>query len=97
MDTIKISSVTAADIHQLQSIGSKTFVETFADQNTADDMQSYLDNNLSFDKLTDELSNPNSEFYFATLDNIVIGYLKINYGPAQTELKEKSCLEIERI
>jgi len=97
MDTIKISSVTAADILQLQAIGSKTFVETFADQNTAGDMQSYLDNNLSFDKLTDELSNPNSEFYFATLDNIVIGYLKINYGPAQTELKEKSSLEIERI
>ncbi len=97
MDTIKISKVTSADISRLQAIGRQTFVETFADKNTADDMQTYLDNNLSIDKLTDELSNPNSEFYFALVDNKVIGYLKINYGQAQTELKDKSSLEIERI
>lgn len=97
MDRIKISKVTSADISRLQAIGRQTFVETFADQNTAEDMQTYLDNNLSIDKLSDELNNPNSEFYFALVDNKVIGYLKINYGQAQTELKDKSSLEIERI
>jgi ribosomal protein S18 acetylase RimI-like enzyme len=75
----------------------QTFFESFADQNTAEDMQKYLDNNLSIDKLKNELADKNSEFYFATLDNKVIGYLKINFGQAQTELKDKSSLEIERI
>jgi diamine N-acetyltransferase len=97
MDTIKISKVTSSDITRLQTIGRQTFVETFADHNTVDDMQIYLDNNLSINKLTDELSDTNSEFYFALLDNKVIGYLKINYGQAQTEIKDKSSLEIERI
>lgn len=97
MDNIEIKKITLADIPNLQAIGRQTFFETFADQNTADDMQNYLDNNLSTDKLKDELSDPNSEFYFALLDNKVIGYLKVNHGQAQTELKDKSSLEIERI
>lgn len=97
MDTIKISKVTSADISQLHAISRQTFDETFADHNTADDMQKYLDNNLSTNKLTNELIDPNSEFYFALVNNKVIGYLKINHGQAQTELKDKSSLEIERI
>ncbi len=97
MDAIEITKVKLADIADLQVIGRQTFFETFADHNTADDMQKYLDNNLSIDKLKNELADKNSEFYFATLDNKVIGYLKINFGQAQTELKDKSSLEIERI
>ena len=97
MDTIEIKKITLADITKLQAIGRQTFVETFADHNTADDMQKYLDNNLSSDMLKNEIANTNSEFYFATLDNKVIGYLKINFGQAQTELKDKKSLEIERL
>ncbi|MCE2847401.1 MAG: GNAT family N-acetyltransferase [Sphingobacteriales bacterium] len=97
MYDIEIIKVKLADITDLQSIGRQTFFESFADQNTAEDMQKYLDNNLSIDKLKNELADKNSEFYFATLDNKVIGYLKINFGQAQTELKDKSSLEIERI
>ena len=97
MDDIEITKVKLADIDDLQVIGRQTFFETFADHNTADDMQKYLDNNLSIDKLKNELADKNSEFYFATLNNKVIGYLKINFGQAQTELKDKSSLEIERI
>lgn len=97
MDDIEIKKLKLADISELQVIGRQTFFETFADHNTADDMQKYLDNNLSADKLKNELSDVNSEFYFALLDNKVIGYLKINHGQAQTELKDKNSLEIERI
>ena len=97
MDDIEITKVKLADITDLQVISRQTFFETFADHNTADDMQKYLDNNLSTDKLKSELADKNSEFYFATIDNKVIGYLKINFGRAQTELKDKSSLEIERI
>ena len=97
MNNVEIKKVKLADISALQSIGKQTFVETFAEHNTANDMQMYLNNNLSTQKLTDELNVPNSEFYFALADNNVIGYLKINYGQAQTELKDKASLEIERI
>lgn len=52
---------------------------------------------FSIEKLTDELNNQNSEFYFAELDNKIIGYLKLNFGQSQTELKDDKALEIERI
>lgn len=34
---------------------------------------------------------------FAKLDSVVIGYLKLNFGQSQTELKDEKALEIERI
>lgn len=97
MDKIEIKKVKLADLSDLQSIGRQTFIETFADYNTPDDMRIYIDENLSIEKLKNEVSNPNSHFYFARLNNKVIGYLKINFGQAQTEIKNKSSLEIERI
>ncbi len=97
MDEIKIKKVKPDDVLDLQLIGKQTFFETFAEHNTPDDMQMYFDNNLSIDKLKKELADKNSEFYFASLNNKVIGYLKINFEQAQTEVMDKSSLEIERI
>lgn len=97
MDEIEIKKIGVTDIEQLQIIGRQTFFETFADGNTEENMQKYLEEGFTVDKLTLELTNPNSEFYFALFDNKVIGYLKINFGQAQTELKDKKALEIERI
>ncbi len=86
-----------SDIEPLQIISRQTFIETFADLNSEENMKTYLAEGFSSGKLTSELQNPNSEFYFAILDNNIIGYLKINYGEAQTELKDPKALEIERI
>lgn len=97
MKNITIQKVTLNNIKQLQEIGRKTFYETFAGSNTEDDMQKYLDDSFSELKLTAELTDPNSEFYFAILDDKVIGYLKVNFGQSQTELKDDKALEIERI
>jgi len=97
MTAIKIKKVTLADIVQLQEIGRQTFAETFSSTNTEENMKAYLEEGFSNAKLSAELDNPNSEFYFATLNNKVIGYLKINFGSAQTELKDDKALEIERI
>lgn len=60
-------------------------------------MTQYLKEGFSQEKLTAEVSNPHSEFYFAMWSNTVIGYLKLNFGSSQTELKDAQALEIERI
>lgn len=92
-----MNRVTLNDIDQLQKIGKKTFNETFALENTAENMKIYLDKGFSIEKLTAELTNKNSEFYFAALENHIIGYMKLNFGHSQTELKDDNALEIERI
>ena len=97
MENIDIKRVTLSDINQLQQIGRQTFYETFSAGNTEMNMTKYLNEGFSVKKLTYELSDKNSEFYFASFDNKVIGYLKLNFGQSQTELKDDKALEIERI
>jgi ribosomal protein S18 acetylase RimI-like enzyme len=97
MSKIEIKKVTINELDQLQKIGRKTFYETFASDNSEENMSTYLNEGFSVAKLTTELNDKNAEFYFATLDNNVIGYLKINFGQSQTELQDDKAVEIERI
>lgn len=97
MTNIDIIKVTTNDIDQLQKIGRHTFQETFSESNSEENMKNYLEEGFSKEKLTIELNDENAEFYFATLNNEVIGYLKLNFGESQTELKDNKALEIERI
>ncbi|TDO71168.1 ribosomal protein S18 acetylase RimI-like enzyme [Flavobacterium chryseum] len=97
METIEIRKIALNEIDQLQKIGRQTFHDTFSESNSEENMKKYLDEKFSIEKLTAELSNEDSEFYFAILESEVIGYLKINFGETQTELKDEKALEIERI
>jgi diamine N-acetyltransferase len=97
MDKLELSKIELNEIEQLQLISKQTFFETFSDGNTEENMRKYLEEGFTLNKLKEELINPNSIFYFAKLSTIVVGYLKLNFGQAQTELKEKNGLEIERI
>jgi ribosomal protein S18 acetylase RimI-like enzyme len=97
MSDIFIKNVGINDILILQNIGRQTFSETFTESNTAENMQKYLEEGFAIQKLTLELQNENSQFYFAQLEDVVLGYLKINFGASQTELKDNKAVEIERI
>ena len=94
---ITIRKIYLADLDVLQDISIKTFVETFGSSNTKENMNIYVHNSFNNLQMESELTNPDSEFYFAEAGNKVIGYLKINFGTAQTESKDYNSLEIERI
>lgn len=97
MNTITITQVTLNDLAQLQEIGIQTFYETFKDDNSAEDMQDYLEKSFNLDKLKSEVENEYSQFYFAVFENQVVAYLKVNFGQAQTDLQDPKALELERI
>ncbi|MBV6643700.1 MAG: GNAT family N-acetyltransferase [Cyclobacteriaceae bacterium] len=94
---MNIKKVKIQDVEKLREIGKLTFAETFSSENSEADMKEYLENGFSIEKLTAELTDQNAEFYFAELDGKTIGYLKVNVGQSQTEIKDKNALEIERI
>lgn len=96
MNIPEIIRVTTADLAELQKICRETFYETFSEQNTEENMKRYLEEDFSAEKLTKELQEKNTEFYFATLHNNVIGYLKLNVGKSHEE-EDNNALEIERI
>jgi len=97
MNTVKIVQAGYAEVQDLQNIGRQTFTETFAEHNSAQNLADYLEESFATTKLTKELNNPESNFYFAYVGNVLAGYLKINFGDAQTEAIDPSALEIERI
>lgn len=94
---MQIRKLNITDLDNLQKISVTTFKETFEEVNTEEDMQKYLAENLSLERLKSELENPNSEFYFAENENEILGYLKLNFGDTQTENQGNEALEIERI
>lgn len=96
MNSCLIQKATEKNLKELQEIATQTFYETFAENNSEEDMKKYLKKNFCLSKLNEEMKKA-SEFYFAVIDTAVVGYLKVNFRNSQTELKDKNSMEVERI
>lgn len=91
MENIEIVVVTLADVLALQTISRKTFFEAFEWGNTPENMAYYLATAFDEAQLRTEIETEHVAFYFAKLENEVIGYMKITEKPAD------ACIEIDRI
>ncbi|MDF2790171.1 MAG: negative regulation of sporulation protein [Neobacillus sp.] len=94
---INIKPCTIEDLSMLQEISYETFIETFKDQNSPENMNAYLERAFNLKQLEKELSTISSQFFFVYLNNEVAGYLKVNTQDAQSENMGEDSLEIERI
>ncbi|MFT7613959.1 MAG: GNAT superfamily N-acetyltransferase, partial [Parvicellaceae bacterium] len=47
--------------------------------------------------LSIELISADVEYYFAKIEEEIVGYFKLNFGQAQTEIVDEAAAEIERI
>jgi len=94
---VTIQKAEIGDADNLLLYSKKTFYEFFAHLNDPANMEAYSTGAFTPQKILSELSNSDSEFYFAIFEDNIIGYLKLNFNNAQTELKDKNALEIERI
>ncbi len=65
--------------------------------NTTENMEFFLEHHFSTEKLSSEIKNADSWFFFARYRENVVAYLKINRAEAQTVLPNDKGLEIERI
>lgn len=97
MEQLMIHKASLEDMATIQETGRQTFFETFAQGNTGEDMDKYLEEHFSEAKITAELNHPESLFFIAREGTEAVGYLKLNTGQAQTELQEQEGMEIERI
>ena len=97
MNAIEIRKATISDLEIIQEISKQTFIETFAEVNTVENMEKYIRENSNATQLTSEINNRESLFYLATIDTQLIGYLKLNFGNAQTEIHNLQSMEIQRI
>ncbi|MGQ7248903.1 GNAT family N-acetyltransferase [Halomonas sp. V046] len=93
--TLRQASI--ADAHTLGAIGETTFRETFAAHYSAETMAIYVDAAFAVDKLRQELASNSSVFWILTVEERCGGYLKLNWGDAQTASHVGDGLEVERI
>lgn len=85
------------DLAQLEAIMRETFTDTFASEQSAEDLNAFLDKNYNQPVLKRELADQDSETFFYKVDGQPAAYLKVNWNVAQTEKQFENALEIQRI
>jgi len=65
--------------------------------NTPENMDAYLHEAFSLEKIQSELKMATSAFYFLRVRDALAGYIKMNLPPTQSDLNEQGTLEIERV
>ncbi|MCF6515734.1 GNAT family N-acetyltransferase [Lactobacillus sp. S2-2] len=96
-ENISFKAMTNDDLKALQEMSIITFTDTYGSQNTKEDLDDFLTNAYSTEKLQSELNNKDSFFYFGLLNDEIAGYLKLNVNEAQSEAMGNNTLEVERI
>lgn len=92
-----IDPISAEEIDELRVLSILTFHQSFSQFNKKENLHHYYARAFSREQLLEELNNTKSKFYWAKKDGQHIGYLKINWGEAQTEDLGPEAMEIQRI
>jgi len=87
---------TREDAVLIADISRQAFYDTFAADNTKEDMEKFLEEQFTRGRLMMEVGSPENTFLLATIDNEVAGYVKLRDGKLPDELKCSTALEIAR-
>ena len=88
---------TRDDAVLLSDLGARTFSETFAVDNTKEDMAAYVDKSFNVAQQTAELEDPASTFLIAELDGRAAGYAKLHRGEAEQGVEGANPVELVRL
>ncbi len=94
---VEFKKIQEEEVNKLRNIALETFIQSYEHLNTPTNFKWYIERAFTIEKLTEELQNENSYYYFVMLESDIIGYLKLNTGSSQTESYDDEYIEIERI
>ncbi len=94
---IRIRKAKLEDDFLLQQVAKQSFMDAFANANTAEDLANYLSESFALPRLRAALNNSKVQYYLVYRATLVVGYLKLNLEEAQTQFQDPAGLEIERI
>jgi ribosomal protein S18 acetylase RimI-like enzyme len=95
--TLLIRQANPGDAELLAELGSRTFVETFAVDDTPKDMAAYLKTSFSPALLASELADPRVTVRIAEIDHEAVGYAMLRSGPAPESLTSDNPIELVRL
>jgi len=94
---VNIRYGTTDDARMLSELGAKTFYDTFANDNTPENIDAYLKASFSPEIQFDELSAFDNIFLIAESESTPIGYAQLIMDSKEESLKGTTSLEIRRI
>ena len=94
---IIVQRATERDAEVIADLSRQTFYESFAADNTRENMDKFMNEQFTREKLIDEVRQPWHLFFLAYLKNEPVGYVKMREGSVSIQLDTRSSLEIARI
>lgn len=92
-----IRYATKDDAALIADISRQTFYDTFAADNSPEDMEKFLSEQFTKGRLMLEVGSAGNEFLLAYKNDAVAGYAKLREGKVPVELKGRNLLEIARL
>ena len=96
-DGFIIRMATAHDAEMLRDLGSRIFVDTFAEANTQENMESYLATAFSLPQVRREIDDASSKVLISEIKGGPIGYARLHAGPSPAEIVAQRPLELARL
>lgn len=81
----------------IADMSRQTFYETFASDNTQEDMDRFMNEQFTREKLMGEVGQPSAYFFVAYCDHEPAGYLKMKAGENPEVFGTESSIEIARL
>jgi ribosomal protein S18 acetylase RimI-like enzyme len=94
---IIVRLATQSDAELVADLSRQTFYESFAADNTKEDMEKFMNEQFTREKLIDEVKQPWQVFFLAYIKDEPVGYVKLRDGAVPMQLDQRSSLEIARI
>jgi ribosomal protein S18 acetylase RimI-like enzyme len=94
---VTIRRANSNDAELLAELGARTFKETFAADNTNEDMEVYLAAHFSVAQQTAELAHAASTFLIAEVEEQAAGYAKLHAGEPPKDIEGTKAIELVRL
>jgi diamine N-acetyltransferase len=94
---ITIQQATAADAENIAILSRQTFYDTFAEFNTAADMDLFMNESFSMPLLVAEVNDPLHIFLIAFMNAELVGYAKLTESTNPSGLAGATSIEIGRL
>jgi len=93
---IKLKKVTKESNSELQQICFNAYAQNFADHWNENGLDLYLEKEFGKERLEMELKSNSIFYYYVLLNQMIVGFLKINYNPTFRISNHNTC-ELEKI
>ena len=85
------------DLPELLALARTSFLQAFTAGNKPENVQAYLAEAFTVERLTHEMQEPASTFIVASLEGKLVGYTKLNLAEAQADVQDPASVEVARL